>query len=389
MNQRSAPTAPERSSPSRTRACIHTGDQPARRRHHSNPQKTPRKHAFGGVIPYYGYRWYDPATGRWPSRDPIEESGGVNLYGFVGNNGINGLDVLGLALYAFDGTNNDKGNDLGRHGDDGGPTNVAILWDIYQGNKAYAYGVGTRWEGLLGSGFGLGGQQRVKSMLKYYEKARAIGDCDVDIIGFSRGAAAARDFANELSEKYPDQKIRWMGLFDTVPSIGLATNGSNPGYSLGIPVSVGRAYHIVASQSQHGGEVRKNFSVYSIFNGGVTPAGTPHRESFVNGAHSDIGGGYNLFDSDGNRVHGPEFRSNISNYTLKMMRQDGVGHGVPFGAIPNQYSDISKDPSKWYINDSVKGGIAGAAHGADSDGRRNAYDPNGNLLEHGWTYKPF
>jgi RHS repeat-associated protein len=37
---------------------------------------------------YYGYRYYDPVTGRWPSRDPIEEEGGVNLYGFVGNNSI-------------------------------------------------------------------------------------------------------------------------------------------------------------------------------------------------------------------------------------------------------------------------------------------------------------
>jgi len=25
---------------------------------------------------YYGYRYYDPATGRWPSRDPIGEMGG-------------------------------------------------------------------------------------------------------------------------------------------------------------------------------------------------------------------------------------------------------------------------------------------------------------------------
>jgi RHS repeat-associated protein len=45
---------------------------------------------------YYGYRFYDPETGRWPSRDPIEEEGGVNLYGFVGNNGVGMIDVLGL-----------------------------------------------------------------------------------------------------------------------------------------------------------------------------------------------------------------------------------------------------------------------------------------------------
>ena len=95
MNQWSAPTARDRNISSRTRAWINTGDQPARRRHPSNTQKTSRKHAYGGVIPYYGYRYYDPITGRWPSRDPIEEEGGVNLYGFVGNNAVEKWDHLG------------------------------------------------------------------------------------------------------------------------------------------------------------------------------------------------------------------------------------------------------------------------------------------------------
>jgi RHS repeat-associated protein len=44
---------------------------------------------------YYGYRYYDPMTGRWPSRDPIEEEGGVNLYGFVGNCGVGKWDYIG------------------------------------------------------------------------------------------------------------------------------------------------------------------------------------------------------------------------------------------------------------------------------------------------------
>jgi RHS repeat-associated protein len=47
---------------------------------------------------YYGYRYYDPATGRWPSRDPIGEMGGINLYGFVGNDGITKIDLLGLSI---------------------------------------------------------------------------------------------------------------------------------------------------------------------------------------------------------------------------------------------------------------------------------------------------
>lgn len=34
----------------------------------------------------------------WPSRDPIGERGGLNLYGFVGNDGVNFLDALGLVV---------------------------------------------------------------------------------------------------------------------------------------------------------------------------------------------------------------------------------------------------------------------------------------------------
>ena len=45
---------------------------------------------------YYGFRYYNPNTGRWPSRDPIEEDGGVNLYAFVGNEPTDQFDPLGL-----------------------------------------------------------------------------------------------------------------------------------------------------------------------------------------------------------------------------------------------------------------------------------------------------
>jgi RHS repeat-associated protein len=45
---------------------------------------------------YYGFRYYYPETGRWLSRDPIEERGGVNLYGFVLNDGVNFIDLYGL-----------------------------------------------------------------------------------------------------------------------------------------------------------------------------------------------------------------------------------------------------------------------------------------------------
>ncbi|WP_309400922.1 RHS repeat-associated core domain-containing protein [Cerasicoccus maritimus] len=45
---------------------------------------------------YYGYRYYDPTSGRWLSRDHIGESGGFNVYVANGNDFINFIDVLGL-----------------------------------------------------------------------------------------------------------------------------------------------------------------------------------------------------------------------------------------------------------------------------------------------------
>jgi RHS repeat-associated protein len=48
-----------------------------------------------GLVSYL-YRYYSPQLGRFLSSDPIEEQGGINLYGFVGNDPVNRFDVLGL-----------------------------------------------------------------------------------------------------------------------------------------------------------------------------------------------------------------------------------------------------------------------------------------------------
>lgn len=59
---------------------------------------------------YYGFRYYDPQTGRWLSRDPIYENGAklirndiyefnspeLNSYAFVLNDSVNKWDYLGL-----------------------------------------------------------------------------------------------------------------------------------------------------------------------------------------------------------------------------------------------------------------------------------------------------
>jgi RHS repeat-associated protein len=54
-------------------------------------------HGKSGLVLTW-YRAYDPNTGRWLSRDPIEEDGGLNLYGYVSNNPLNAWDRLGLEV---------------------------------------------------------------------------------------------------------------------------------------------------------------------------------------------------------------------------------------------------------------------------------------------------
>ena len=45
---------------------------------------------------YYGRRYYNASTGRWISRDPIGEQGGLNLSRFVRNNPVQNFDPFGL-----------------------------------------------------------------------------------------------------------------------------------------------------------------------------------------------------------------------------------------------------------------------------------------------------
>jgi uncharacterized protein RhaS with RHS repeats len=52
---------------------------------------------------YYGFRFYEPSLQRWINRDPIAESGGINLYGFVGNDPANCVDQFGWLNYRYDG----------------------------------------------------------------------------------------------------------------------------------------------------------------------------------------------------------------------------------------------------------------------------------------------
>ena len=51
---------------------------------------------------YYGFRYYSAELGRWLSRDPIGEHGGINLYNFLETAPVNGNDLLGLMKWRGD-----------------------------------------------------------------------------------------------------------------------------------------------------------------------------------------------------------------------------------------------------------------------------------------------
>lgn len=63
----------------------------------ANPFRSATKYTDDetGLI-YYGMRFYSPSMGRFINRDPIEEQGGINLYAFCGNDGVNRYDLLGM-----------------------------------------------------------------------------------------------------------------------------------------------------------------------------------------------------------------------------------------------------------------------------------------------------
>ncbi|KRW72677.1 type IV secretion protein Rhs [Pseudomonas sp. TTU2014-096BSC] len=136
----------------------------------------------------------------------------------------------------------------------------------------------------------------------------SLGTLELDIFGFSRGAAAARHFANQVLQRAsgplgalhrhgkftpaPDFEwdrdliINFIGLFDTVAAIGGWEDWADPSDAMngGIdlhlaPDAARQVVHLVARD-----EHRLNFALNRV--------SSPHREIVLPGAHSDLGGGY-------------------------------------------------------------------------------------------------
>jgi RHS repeat-associated protein len=66
----------------------------------SNPFRFSTKRTEDGPgLVLYEYRAYSPTLGRWLTRDPLEESGGANIYAALINSPIEDVDVEGLATH--------------------------------------------------------------------------------------------------------------------------------------------------------------------------------------------------------------------------------------------------------------------------------------------------
>lgn len=118
----------------------------------------------------------------------------------------------------------------------------------------------------------------------------------LDAFGFSRGAAAARNFVhqalnvtNKLSKRLTSTGytvgsviVRFVGLFDTVASYGVVHSNDTADLSLDAIRVAEKVVHLTAGE-----EHRKNFRLTDI-----TSAGAKGEEHYLPGVHSDIGGGY-------------------------------------------------------------------------------------------------
>jgi uncharacterized protein (DUF2235 family) len=199
-----------------------------------------------------------------------------------------------VALYAFDGTGDQDEEDATLD------SNVVDFFTAYRDEdknadpdkdfgSLYLKGIGRLAKTFIGStlaeAFGIGGHRRVEQAMRRLKNNRKRGDRTVDIVGFSRGAAIAMSFANEIAEELPGQPIRFVGVFDLVGQFGLPGRHINAGHVLTLPANVQCCRHAMALD-----ESRAFFPITRLCDDNGNPADSLV-ELWFRGVHSDVGGG--------------------------------------------------------------------------------------------------
>jgi hypothetical protein len=173
-----------------------------------------------------------------------------------------------MALYAFDGTwNTDMDGEENYR-----ETNVVRFYNAYHANSGlkdfYVEGIGTRFGAVgraIGGAFGAGELPRLEEAYDALCTNWTDGDRDIDVIGFSRGAATALDFCNFVQPKgirkrntltvvEPSPKFRFIGLWDVVGAFNVAAVGFdlphlNIGHKLRLPKqNIGYCFHAMGTR---------------------------------------------------------------------------------------------------------------------------------------------
>jgi uncharacterized protein (DUF2235 family) len=198
-----------------------------------------------------------------------------------------------MALYAFDGTGNEDRED------DAFDSNVCDFFQAYEDplknddpsqerGSLYLKGIGQRARTFVGDklaeAFGVGGHKRVRQAMDRLENNLEAGDANVDIVGFSRGAALAISFANEIAKKLPRVPIRFIGVWDVVGQFGAPGEHFQAGHDLDFPPNVAHCFHAMALD-----ESRLLFPLTRLGKGRNTSPKL--QEVWFRGVHSDVGGG--------------------------------------------------------------------------------------------------
>lgn len=213
-----------------------------------------------------------------------------------------------MALYAFDGTWNTDRPGADRD------TNVIWFKSAYDGPAFYREGVGTRFGALghvIGGMTGGGGRTRIEEALMQLQLNLDGNDPIIDVVGFSRGAALAVHFCNQIDQMRLGLAVRFLGIWDCVPSFGAASIDLNIGWDLELADNVEKCYHALALD-----ERRQTFHLHRL-NARVENSDQPGRlfETWFRGVHSDVGGG------NGNEA--------LSSIALNWMFVKAASCGVP------------------------------------------------------------